>query len=227
MGNLSLELIKLNSNFLFVEIDKYLIKKLKKIIYKKNKKIYIINNNILKIKLKLIKKFKKFYIVGNFPYNISSKIIMWLIYNRNYIKECVGTFQKEFVYNIIIDKTKKLYKHNTKLTIYINIFFYLKQLFVINKKSFFPTPKVDSIVVIFKKKKNIYIKKKNIKNFFFLVKTFFLYKRKILNYILKKYIKKEKKLKKKFKKYLNKRVEDLNIKDFIYIYGKIKKYGFF
>ncbi|WGH25371.1 MAG: 16S rRNA (adenine(1518)-N(6)/adenine(1519)-N(6))-dimethyltransferase RsmA [Candidatus Shikimatogenerans bostrichidophilus] len=217
-GNLSKKLIKLKKKCILVEIDKSLINKLKKINYKQE----IINENILNIELKKIKKNKKFYIIGNFPYNISSKLLLWFIKNKNYIAEIIGTFQKEFINNIIINNNnKKLKIYKSKLSIYFNMFFYVKKIFDIPKNYFYPIPKVDSTVVIIKKKNKKY--KINIKQFLKIIKEAFSYKRKILKNSLKKKFKIEHKVLKS-NLLFNKRAEELSLKDYIYIY-KLLKYG--
>ncbi|MDH3004409.1 MAG: 16S rRNA (adenine(1518)-N(6)/adenine(1519)-N(6))-dimethyltransferase [Candidatus Shikimatogenerans sp. JK-2022] len=208
IGNLSKELLKITNKCIFVEIDKDLVKIFKKKIINKN--LFIINKNILNIKLKKIKKFKKFFIIGNFPYNISSKLIFWLINNKKYIIQCIGTFQYNFINNFI---NNKVYKN--KLSLYFNLFFKLKKLFNIKKNNFSPIPKVNSLVVkiikIKKKYKNI-----NYVKFFFFIKEIFKYKRKTLKNSLKILFKK----KIKYNKLLYKRPDNIKIKDFIKLYKK-------
>ncbi|WGH25734.1 MAG: 16S rRNA (adenine(1518)-N(6)/adenine(1519)-N(6))-dimethyltransferase RsmA [Candidatus Shikimatogenerans bostrichidophilus] len=211
LGILSKEIIKISKNFLLVEIDKFLVNYIKKKFYKYKKNI--INKNILNLKLKNIKKYKKFYIIGNFPYNISSKLLLWIIKNRNNIVECIGTFQQEFINSIILKKTR--------LSFIFNIYFKIKKKFKIDKNNFYPIPKVDSLVVkIINKKKEI--KKINKKKFFFLIKETFKYKRKILKNSLKYYII-QKNIKYKNYKIFFKRPEQLSIKDFKNLYKIIYK----
>lgn len=215
LGYLSKELIKNFKNCLFVEIDKYLIKTIKKNI---KKKIFIINKDILKLKLNKINKYKKFYIVGNFPYNISSKLLIWLIKNRKYISECLGTFQKEFINNLIYQK-----KYKSKLSIYFNMYFNINKLFYISNKNFYPIPKVNSIVVRITKKKYNY-KNINIKKFLKIIKEAYKYKRKILKNSLKNILKKKSNYLEIIKyNIFKKRPEDLSIKDYIIIYKLLIK----
>ncbi|WOX79266.1 16S rRNA (adenine(1518)-N(6)/adenine(1519)-N(6))-dimethyltransferase RsmA [Candidatus Shikimatogenerans bostrichidophilus] len=214
IGNLSKELIKIkNKKIILIEIDKYLFKQLKKkfIVYK------IINKNILNCNLKKLG-YKKYYIIGNFPYNISSKLILWIIQNKKYIVECIGMFQKEFVNSIfsINDKFK------TKLSIYINLYFKVIKLFNINNNNFFPIPKVNSTVIKLKKKKSNLLKINNIneKKFFLFIKECFKYKRKIIKnslfYLFNK-ININNKL-------FFKRIDELNIYEIIKLYKIINKY---
>ena len=95
-----------------VEKDNNLKKKLCQK-YKNNKKIEIIGDDILKLNLK---KFKNLIIISNLPYNISSKIILYLFYYNKNICEMIFMIQKEmslkFDYNL--PKMNK-YKFLTKI----------------------------------------------------------------------------------------------------------------
>ncbi|WOX79135.1 16S rRNA (adenine(1518)-N(6)/adenine(1519)-N(6))-dimethyltransferase RsmA [Candidatus Shikimatogenerans bostrichidophilus] len=207
IGNLSKEIIKIKKKkIILIEIDKTLINILKK----KFKKYKIINKNILNCNLKKLG-YKKYYIIGNFPYNISSKLILWIIKNKKYIVECIGMFQKEFV-NSILSLNKKF---KTKLSININLYFKVIKLFNINNKNFFPIPKVNSTVIKLKKKKTNLLKINNIKykKFILFIKECFKYKRKIIKNSLFNYLKN-----KKNNKLFFKRIEELNIYEIIKLY---------
>ncbi|MDH3004950.1 MAG: 16S rRNA (adenine(1518)-N(6)/adenine(1519)-N(6))-dimethyltransferase RsmA [Candidatus Shikimatogenerans sp. JK-2022] len=202
-GNLSKKIINFKKEKIFLEIDKKLIKKIKK---KIKKKCLIKKKNILLYK---INKKKKYYVIGNFPFYITSKLLFWFVKNNKNIVECLGTFQKEYVENLI--------KKKTKLSFLVHYFFKVKKIFNINKKNFKPIPKVDvTLIKLINKKKK---KKINYKNLYKILKICFKFKRKILKNILKKEINLKKiKIKKKI---LLKRPEELKIKDFINLYNKI------
>ncbi len=115
---------------------KYLINK-----YQNNKKIYIIEDDILNVNLS---KFKNLVIISNLPYNISTKIILYLFnFNKN-ICELIVMIQKEvalkFDYNL-----PKMNKY--KFLTYIVSFY--SRLFDVSSKVFIPKPKVESTVVKF------------------------------------------------------------------------------
>ncbi|WOX79402.1 16S rRNA (adenine(1518)-N(6)/adenine(1519)-N(6))-dimethyltransferase RsmA [Candidatus Shikimatogenerans bostrichidophilus] len=213
IGNLSKELIKKNkNNIIFIEIDKDLFKKLKN----KFKGYKIININILNCNLKKLG-YKKYYIIGNFPYNISSKLILWIIKNKKYIVECIGMFQKEFVNSILSINNK----FKTKLSIYINLYFKVIKLFNIKNKNFFPIPKVNSTVIKLNKIKNNLLKKNNIneKKFFLFIKECFKYKRKIIKNSLFYFFNK----KNNYNQLFFKRIDELNIYEIIKLYKIINK----
>ncbi|WGH26095.1 MAG: 16S rRNA (adenine(1518)-N(6)/adenine(1519)-N(6))-dimethyltransferase RsmA [Candidatus Shikimatogenerans bostrichidophilus] len=215
-GCLTKEIIKLKKKNIFIEIDKYFINYIKKKI--KNIKNKLLNINILKCNLKKLG-YKKYYIIGNFPYYISSKLILWILKNKKYIVECLGIFQKEFVESLIAINNKK----KTRLSVYIQMYFKIKKILLINNNNFYPKPKVNSILIKlinknYKLKK--IIKKKKFLN---LIKECFKYKRKIIKNSLLDIIKIKKKMYILKNKLFKKRAEQLNLKDFIKIYKLLFK----
>ena len=179
-----------------VEKDKRLVYFLKKK-YSDNKKIVIIEGDILKLDFS---KFKNLIIISNLPYNISTKIILHLFtFNKN-ILEMVFMIQKEvaekFDYNI---NNMNKYKFVTRImTSYIRYF-------ELSPKVFIPQPKVISTVVNFEfKNKNVDINRAN--NFSNLI--FKNVRKKIYN-----------NLKLEFQSsLLNKRVSQLSIDELLTIY---------
>ncbi len=121
------------------KIFKYLINK-----YSGNKKITIINYDILKVNLNI---YNDYTIISNLPYNISTKIIIKLLKLKKNIKEMIFMIQKEvaikFDYNI--SKANK-YKFITKLSSDY------KRCFDVPRTVFKPKPKINSSVVYFRLK---------------------------------------------------------------------------
>ena len=123
-----------------IEKDKLLVKYLMNK-YQNNKKIYIIEDDILNVNLS---KFKNLIIISNLPYNVSTKIILYLFnFNKN-ICELIVMIQKEvalkFDYNL-----PKMNKYKF-LTYIVSIY---SRLFDVSSKVFIPKPKVESTVVKF------------------------------------------------------------------------------
>ena len=114
--------------------------------YSDNKKIVIIESDILKLNLN---KFKDLIIISNLPYNISTKVILYLFAFSKNILEMVFMIQKEvaekFDYNI---KNMNKYKFLTR------IMSSYSRHFEVSPKVFIPQPKVKSTVVKFKFKNN-------------------------------------------------------------------------
>ena len=137
-----------------IEKDTLLVKYLRKK-YRDNKKIIIIEDDILNVNLS---KFKNLIIISNLPYNISTKIILYLFnYNKN-IYELIIMIQKEvalkFDYNL-----PKMNKYKF-LTYIVSIY---SRLFDVSSKVFVPKPKVKSTVVKFRFNKKDFDKEKAIK----------------------------------------------------------------
>ena len=182
---------------LLVEKDFNLIKHLNNK-YKNNNKVEILGNDILKTNLS---DFKNLIIISNLPYNISTKIILYLFeFNKN-ISKMVLMIQKEvaekFDYNL--PKMNK-YKFLTKV---VSSF---SRCFNVSSNVFVPKPKVESTVVkfVFNKKNFNLI---NAKSFSKLI--FRNVRKKIYNNI---------KISNK-KKLLEKRVDELSIKELLDIYN--------
>ncbi len=176
-----------------IELIKYLKKK-----YKENKKIIIIENDILNYNLSTQ---NNLIIISNLPYNVSTKIILYLFtFNVNII-EMIFMIQKEvaikFNYKI---KNMNKYKFLTRIVSDYEI------CFDVSKKVFFPKPKVLSSVVKFKFRKKVidFNKAKNFSN------IIFKNVRKKINNNIKLNTNNS---------LINKRVSELNIEELLCIYN--------
>ena len=178
-GILTQFLLKKKIDLRLVEIDNesvsFLISKLKI-----NKNI-IYNQDFLKLNLSELFENKNFSIIGNFPYNISSQILFKIIDNRELISEMCGMFQYEVAERICEKEGTKKYGILSVLT---QAFFDTKLLFEVPNKFFAPPPKVNSAVILLKRKKNLKINC-NEKLFFKIVKISFQQRRKTLRNSLK------------------------------------------
>jgi len=173
-------------------LKKVLIKK-----YKNNKKVSIIGDDIL---LTSLNKFKNLIIISNLPYNISSKIILYLFNYKININEMIFMIQKEMAlkFDYKLPKMNK-YKFLTRVVSNYN------RCFDVSSKVFFPKPKVNSTIVKFKfNKKDIDLNKA----IYFSTKIFKNVRKKIHNNLE---INVDNNL-------LNKRVNQLNINELICIY---------
>ena len=181
----------------------YLIEKdsnLKKMLtkkYKNNKKVIIIGEDIF---LTNLSEFKNLTIISNLPYNISSKIILYLFSYKKNINEMILMIQKEM--SVKFDyKLPKMNKYKF-LTRVVSSY---TRCFDVSSKVFFPKPKVKSTIVKFKFNKEIIdLKKAN----YFSTKIFKNVRKKIYNNLntnLDNYL-------------FDKRVNQLNIDELISIY---------
>ena len=147
-GALTKEIIKKKpSNYIAVEIDINLKKKLENIF--KNTNYKLIFENALNFNEK--KYFSKNTIViSNLPYNISIPLLIkWTrqIAQKKWCDKFILMFQKEVAERIISSENSKKYG---RITLLCSAFFKIQKLLDVDKKSFYPVPKVDSSILIFK-----------------------------------------------------------------------------
>ena len=176
-GNLTEYILKKNPKELFViEKDNNLTSILEQ---KFKDKIKIINDDILKVNEKEITK-DKLIVFGNLPYNISTEILCKWIINLNnqlfWFKSLILMFQKE-VADRIISKINS--SHYGRLSVLANWRLRIKKVFDIKPSCFYPKPKVDSSLLIFKPKKS-FLKIKDAKNLEKITRVFFNHRRKMI-----------------------------------------------
>ena len=194
-GNLTEKILSKDpKKLIVVEKDNSLAINLKK---KFKNKIIIINDDILNLIDKNFSK-KKMIIFGNLPFNISSQILArWNKHkDLNFIsKKFILMFQKEVADRIVANTNDKKYG---RLSILSSWRMNLKKIKEINPKSFFPSPKVTSTILILEPKKN-YFKLNNPKNLEHVTNIFFNQKRKMIKKPLKNLFKNADEVSKKLK----------------------------
>ena len=177
------------------ELSSYLKKK-----YILFKNVIVINKDLLEVDNNI---FKNTTIIGNLPYNVGTKIILYLIKNSTNINEMIFMIQKE----VAIKFDYKIKKMN-KYKFLTRIFCEYKRCFNVNPSVFIPRPKVKSTVVkfIFKERNDIYEKALNFCNIIF--------------------VNRRKKISNKFnfngkieKKLIDKRIDQISMNDLLKIYN--------
>ena len=153
--------------------------------YFANKIVKTFNADILKFDLESIVD-NKSLIFGNLPYNISSQILVKILKFKQFPPKyscLIFMFQKELGEKIIAKFPSKKYGRMSILTNYI---LNIKKKFLVNSNSFFPKPKVDSLVIYFEPKKKNMIKIDDISNLEKITNIFFSNKRKMINKVIRK-----------------------------------------
>ncbi len=169
-GNLTSFILKKKpKKLLVVEKDNHLSNLLEENF---NKKITIINKDILKINENMLSK-DKLIVFGNLPYNISTEILCKWILNLNdknvWFRNLILMFQKEVADRIISDFNTSKYG---RLSILTNWKLNIRKIFDIKPNSFSPKPKIDSTLLFFtpknefQKLKNPYVLEKITRIFF-------------------------------------------------------------
>ena len=176
-GNLTINLLeKKPKKFFVIEKDNHLVTLLKK---KFNKKLTIINDDILKIdENKLCK--DKLIVFGNLPYNISTEILCrWILNldnNKIWFSSLILMFQKEVADRIISKYNNSNYG---RLSVISNWKLNIKKIIDIKPNSFYPKPKIESTLLFFSPKKN-FLRLQNSKNLEKITRIFFRHRRKML-----------------------------------------------
>ena len=188
-----------------IEKDKFLAKKLRE---KFNKKINLINDDVLSIDEKIFS-CNSIVVFGNLPYNISTQILVkWIrLNNLNKIfKKFILMFQKEVAERIIASTNNKKYGRLSILTSWkMNV----KKLLEVSPGSFYPIPKVKSTVLLLEPK-NEFFKIKNPKNLEHITNVFFNQRRKMIKHPLKILFKNTDKISKKLNININDRPQNLS-----------------
>lgn len=161
-----------------VEIDLSLIDRLRA---RSLDNVEIIHDDFLNIDLS---DFGKSVIVGNIPYSISNEILDRLVQQKNHIQRAVLMVQKEYGDRLRAPVGSSLYG---ALTLYANYHFSVTKGFTVPARYFTPRPKVNSVVLLFEKKRVEFIIKDESK-FFNFVRTLFRYRRKSLKNALKQVV---------------------------------------
>ena len=216
-GILTQKLVKCNANVISIEIDERLKIYLDKLKYQN---LEIIYGDFLKTDLKKLVEnynYSKLILVANVPYYITSPIITKVIESKLF-DEITIMVQKEVGNRL---KAIPFSSDYGFLSVYMQYYFKINDSFIVEKKYFTPVPKVDSMVVNFKRicrNDNI-----DIKLFFDFVRECFKQKRKNLkNNLSKKYdVEKLENLLSNINKTNNTRAEELTIEEFIYLFNNL------
>ena len=153
-GNLTTTILSKNpKRYIAVEKDRELIKPLNE---KFGKKVKIINQDILELNEKLLDN-EILTVYGNLPYNISTEILCkWILNIKDenfWFDYLILMFQKEVADRIISVYNSKNYG---RLTILSNWKLDIKKICDIKPSSFYPKPKIDSTILVFKPKKQLF-----------------------------------------------------------------------
>ena len=217
-GNLTSFILKNNPKKLFVvEKDKDLVLGLRK---KFKDFLVIINEDILDIDEKKFSK-EKLIVFGNLPYNISTEILCkWILNldNDEFWFEClILMFQKEVADRIIANANTSNYG---RLSILAKWKLDIVRICNIKPSCFFPKPKIESSLLLFKPKKNFF-KIDNPKNIELVTRSFFNHRRKMIKKPFNQLFNGKSYIQKKLKLNLNLRPQNLSLDTY---YNLIKEY---
>ena len=222
-GALTDEILKKKPKSLtLIEKDNFLSNELK-LKYSHNKKITIYNKDVLKFDFE--KKLEKDTIIfGNLPYNIASQILVNIIKFKKWppkYSNLIFMFQKEMAERIMGKYGTSKYG---RLSVLTNFRLKVINKFKVSPNCFFPKPKIDSTVLLFKPNSKIKSKIKNIENLEKITHAFFSKRRKMINKSFSKLFKNSQALSKKLEINLSLRPSQLHENDFYKIVECYEKY---
>lgn len=147
LGALTIPLAALVHHVVAVEKDPRLAEMLKKRLARDDiSNVRVINEDILKLELEGIPRLpaKKIKVLGNLPYNISTPFLERLVENRNLVSRAVLMFQLELARRLTASPGNKQFG---AMTVLVQYYAHISPLLEVSKASFYPRPKVDSMVL--------------------------------------------------------------------------------
>ncbi len=182
LGALTIPILPHIHHLVAIEKDPLLIDLLKgRLSPQERQKITFISGDVLKFDFRQIYETfgEKLRILGNLPYNISSPFLEHLIANRFYVRNAILMFQYEVAQRLTASPNSKEYG---ALSIAVQYYARISPLIKIRRESFYPKPKVDSMVLEFDFRMPHPLRAKNEERFLRIVRAAFRCRRKtILN----------------------------------------------
>lgn len=179
IGVLTKELCKVAGKVVSIELDKRLFPVLDETVGEFGN-LEIVSGDVMKLDLKaLIEErfagFTSIKVCANLPYYITSPVIMTLLESKLPIDEIVVMVQKEAGERLCAEVGSR---DAGAVTVAVNYYAESQVLFGVDRESFMPSPKVDSVVIKLKIRKEQKYNVENEKKFFSLVKCAFAQRRK-------------------------------------------------
>jgi len=137
LGTLTLELARVSGRVIAVEIDRRLVKVLRSRLGGRTN-VEIVEGDILGMPIPGCDK-----VVGSIPYYISSSLLVKLLREPVY-SYAVLTFQREFAERLVAQPGSRNYG---RLSVLAQLFSRIEILGVVDRRAFYPVPKVDSMLV--------------------------------------------------------------------------------
>lgn len=154
------------------------------------------------------------FVVANIPYYITTPIVEKIINSGVDVEKVVIMVQKEVGDRFSAKPGNKEYG---SISVFLNYYYNIKELFLVSKNCFTPKPNVDSVILSLEKR-NDKPQVKDEKLLFKLIKDSFRFKRKNLRNNLKEYdLSKVEEVLKKYNKDLTTRAETLDLNIFVEI----------
>ena len=177
----------------------------------------IIEQDFLKMDLAQLFEGKPFVLTGNYPYNISSQIFFKMLDYKDLIPCCTGMIQKEVAERMAAGPGSKTYGI---LSVLIQAWYRVENLFTVHEHVFNPPPKVKSAVIRMTRNETQELGC-NEKLFKQIVKTTFNQRRKTLRNSISPILDKTNPL--MADPIFNKRPEQLSVQEFINLTNRVEQ----
>ncbi len=145
LGVLTDELLPRSAHVLVMEIDRDLIARLEA---RNDPRLTVHGGDVLKLPWRDLLKQPPYLLVANLPYNISSQVVFRLIEHRDLFQQMVLMFQREVGERLIAAPGGKDYGI---LSVLCQLWFEITTVTLVKPGAFTPPPKVDSIVLSFRR----------------------------------------------------------------------------
>lgn len=212
LGALTVQLLPILKTMDVIELDRDLIPKLQTTCRNLGK-LNIHQADALQFDFKkLVKNKQLLRVVGNLPYNISTPLIFHLLKQINYIRDMHFMLQKEVARRLAAKPNNKDYG---RLSVMVQYFCEITELFTVGPHAFYPVPKVESALVRLVPHEKILLPVKDISILEKVVKLAFNQRRKMISNCLKGLVSNE-----QFNSLnidLKLRPEQLSVEDFVRI----------
>ncbi|GMR08512.1 MAG: 16S rRNA (adenine(1518)-N(6)/adenine(1519)-N(6)) -dimethyltransferase RsmA [Gammaproteobacteria bacterium] len=143
LGALTSHLLRLAGSMDVIELDRDLVAKLHQQ-FGHLGKLHIHSGDALKFDFRQLVRNGKLRLVGNLPYNISTPLLFHLLSQVDVIQDMYFMLQKEVVQRMAADPGTSSYG---RLSIMVQYYCHVEQLFNVPPGAFNPPPKVDSSIV--------------------------------------------------------------------------------
>lgn len=171
LGALTQQLAMVAKEVISIEIDQDMVEILNNECELEN--VTIVHQDFLDYDLSQLKDKEDIVVCANVPYYITTPILFKLIESELKIRQITLMVQKELGQRLVADINTKEYN---ALSVMMATLFDFKTVMNVNKRSFYPSPKVDSVVVALLRKADY----SEYKEFFSFVKKAFTQRRKTL-----------------------------------------------
>ena len=177
IGTLTEALALTGARVVAVELDKRLIEVLAKTLAD-YKNVEVVQGDILKLDIPAVMGPKPFKVAANLPYYITTPIIFSLLEQHLPLERLVVMVQKEVAQRVVASPGSRQYG---VLSVSMQYYTEPELAFQVPAASFLPSPKVDSAVLVCKRRLTPPVKVQDEKRFFKVVEAAFSMRRKMLS----------------------------------------------